>query len=264
MTPLLEVTDLSRRYAPASLFGRGPSIVGVDGVSFSLGAGEIFGVIGESGAGKSTLARLVMALDRPTSGTVRLAGDDLFALAPAELRERRQHFQMVFQDPFGSLDPRQTVGRIVAEPLSLSDHRLGRRQRRQRVVDMLADVGLPADAALHYPHQFSGGQRQRIALARALITRPRLLVADEPVSALDLSVQAQVLNLILDLRDRHGIAVLLVSHDLKVIECVADRVGVMHRGRMIEIGATGELFERPRQDYTRALLAAAPRLPGDG
>jgi peptide/nickel transport system ATP-binding protein len=254
--PLLEVAGLSRRYRPGSPFARGPEILALDDVSFGLAPGEILGIVGESGAGKSTLARLVMALDRPTAGSVRLSGESLFDMSGAELRRRRRDFQMVFQDPFASLDPRRSVGHSIAEPLGLLGTRLGRAARRDRVVEMLEDVGLSADALDRRPHAFSGGQRQRIALARALITRPKLVVADEPVSALDLSVQAQVINLILDLRDRHGIAFLFVSHDLEVIECVADRVGVMAGGRLVELAATADLFDRPGHPYTQALVAA--------
>jgi peptide/nickel transport system ATP-binding protein len=254
--PLVDVIGLVRDHVSHPLLGRPSVRRALDDVSFSLAPGEIFGIVGESGAGKTTLARLIMALDRPTAGAVVFDGDSLFELDARALQRRRRHFQMVFQDPYASLDPRQTIGRIVAEPLNVLGKRLDRRARRDRVVEMLEDVGLTSDALDRYPHAFSGGQRQRIALARALITRPKLLVADEPVSALDLSVQAQVLNLILDLRDRHGLTVLLVSHDLAVIECVADRVGVMHQGRLIETGRTAEVFDAPRQTYTASLIAA--------
>lgn len=257
--PLLAVAGLTRDYPLPSPPWRRLVHRAVDDVSFEVAAGSIFGIVGESGAGKSTLVRLLMALDRPTAGTVRFAGEDLFGLAPHDLRALRRDFQMVFQDPFGSLDPRQRVGRVVAEPLSVTGVRLSRAARRDRVVEMLEDVGLGAEALDRYPHAFSGGQRQRIALARALITRPKLVIADEPVSALDLSVQAQVINLILDLSARHGVSFVVVSHDLEVIECVADRVGVMHRGRLVEEGETAALFAAPRHPYTRQLFAAAPR-----
>ena len=258
--PLLEVRGLGRDYAERSLFGRGPVERALDEVSFTVEPGEIFGIVGESGSGKSTLARLIMALDRPSRGTVVFDGDDLFALDAAALKRRRRDIQMVFQDPYGSLDPRQRVGRIVAEPLHLVRPALDRAAARARVADMLEAVGLDPAAADRYPHQFSGGQRQRIAIARALITEPKLVVADEAVSALDLSVQAQVLNLLLDLRDRRGVSFLFVSHDLAVVDCIADRVAVMVRGRIVELGPAHDVFDAPAHPYTQRLIAAAPVL----
>jgi peptide/nickel transport system ATP-binding protein len=243
-------------------FQAAPRIKAVDDVSLTVEAGRSFGVVGESGSGKSTLARLVMALDQPDAGTVRLKGDDLFALSPRQLRRRRRDFQMVFQDPYGSLDPRHQVGRIVAEPLDALTE-LGQGERRDRVADALAAVGLPADAAQRYPHEFSGGQRQRIAISRALITRPALIVADEPVSALDVSVQAQVLNLMLDLSREHGVTYLFISHNLAVVEHVAETVAVMYRGKIVEEAPAEILFANPRHPYTEALIAAVPSLtPG--
>jgi peptide/nickel transport system ATP-binding protein len=231
----------------------------VDGVSFTLEQGGVLGIVGESGSGKSTLARLVMALGTPTSGEVLLEGQSLQALPAAALRRRRRDFQMVFQDPYGSLDPRHTVGRIVAEPLHL-DHRLGHQDREAIAADALQSVGLkPADAA-RYPHEFSGGQRQRIAIARALITGPKLLVADEAVSALDLTVQAQILRLLMRLKAEKGLTILFISHNLGVIEDISDRVGVMYAGRLIELGPTAEVLHRPQQKYTRTLLEAEPTL----
>ncbi|HEY0522308.1 MAG TPA: oligopeptide/dipeptide ABC transporter ATP-binding protein [Stellaceae bacterium] len=261
--PLLDVRGLARHYhlRPASFFGGRPVLKAVDGVDFAVAPGSIFGIVGESGCGKSTLGRLVMALDRPTGGRVLFEGEDLLALPARALARRRRGFQMVFQDPYGSLDPRQRVRTIVGEPLHLDSAAAGNRALwRERVGEALAGVGLsPADAE-KYPHEFSGGQRQRIAIARALATRPKLIVADEPVSALDLSVQAQVLNLLLDLRDRHGLALLFISHNLAVVEHVADRVAVMYRGRFVETGAASEVLHRPLHPYTRLLLDAEPNL----
>jgi peptide/nickel transport system ATP-binding protein len=229
----------------------------LDGVSFAVRPGESFGIVGASGSGKSTLARLVLALEPPTAGTVRFKGEDLFRLSPKSLRFARRHLQMVFQDPHGSLDPRHRVERVVAEPLSLLG-RLAASERRERVADALGSVGLRAADALKYPHEFSGGQRQRIAIARALITRPELIVADEPVSALDVSVQAQVLNLMMDLQERHGLAYLFISHDLSVIRHVTDRVAVLEAGRIVEEGPTAKVLTSPSHAYTQALLDAVP------
>lgn len=263
--PLLSVERLTRDYG--GILGRGslfnPAQVrhrALDGVSFAVAEGEILGVVGESGCGKSTLARLVAALDRPTAGRVVLDGAALFDLAPRVLKARRRDVQMVFQDPYGSLDPRQTIGRIVAEPLHLLDPRPGPRERAMLVAEMLGAVGLAPDTATLYPHQFSGGQRQRIAVARALITAPKLVVADEPVSALDLSIQAQVLNLILDLRQDRGTAFLFISHNLGAVQAIADRVVVMYRGRVVESGPAGQVFAAPLHPYSALLASAEPTL----
>ena len=261
--PLLEVTDLVRHYAlpREKLFGPPPTVKALNGVSFRVEAGRSLGIVGESGSGKSTIARLVMALDRPTAGSVRLLGRDLHALPKAALRAARRDVQMVFQDPYGSLDPRQTVARIVAEPLealALSE-RIGRAAQRERAAEALAAVGLRTSDLDKYPHEFSGGQRQRIAIARALITRPKLIVADEPVSALDVSVQAQVLNLMQDLQQQFGISYLLISHDLAVVNHLCDEVCVLHRGLVVERGTPHKLFTQAEHPYTQALLAAVPR-----
>ncbi|WP_174802771.1 ABC transporter ATP-binding protein [Martelella limonii] len=245
MTPLLETIALTRHYGERTA---------LSDVSLTIAAGEILGVVGESGSGKSTLARLVMALDRPTSGTVRFQGKDI--LAGRALRKMRREFQMVFQDHYGSLDPRQTIGKIVAEPLHLEP---GCLDKRERVAAMLEDVGLSADHAQRYPHEFSGGQRQRIAIARALITRPKLLVADEPTSALDVTVQAQILDLILKMRAEYGISVLLITHNIAVVDEICDRAIVMQQGRIVEEGRIPQLLDTPAQDYTRRLLSAEPR-----
>jgi peptide/nickel transport system ATP-binding protein len=233
-----------------------PHVQALRGVSLTLQSGCSLGLVGESGSGKSTLARLVMALEPPTSGSVHFMGRDLQRLSAAELRAARREFQMVFQDPYSSLDPRQRVGRIVAEPLVAA----GADARRERVAESLDAVGLrPADAD-KYPHEFSGGQRQRIAIARALITKPKLIVADEPVSALDVSVQAQVLNLLIDLQQQFGVTYLLISHDLAVVDHVCDEVAVMYAGRIVEQGAPDVLFHAAAHPYTRALMDAVPRI----
>jgi peptide/nickel transport system ATP-binding protein len=259
--PLLEVVDLVKTYAQprARLFAPRPHLRAVDGVSFFVTAGRSFGIVGESGSGKSTLARAAIALERPTSGEARLMGSALDLLSRAALRKARAHMQMIFQDPYGSLDPRQRIARIVAEPLACLDG-IPRGERAARVAEALLAVGLNAADALKYPHEFSGGQRQRIAIARALITRPRLVVADEPVSALDVSIQAQVLNLMTDLQQQFGITYLLISHDLAVVEHICDEIAVMYRGRFVETGSSEALLAAPAHPYTRALIDAAPKL----
>ena len=255
---LLEVENLVQRYRlpRERLFGAAPELVALDGVSLRIEPGRSLGVVGESGSGKSTLARAVMALERPSAGTVRFLGQDLNALSAAQLRRARRDFQMVFQDPYGSLDPRQKVLRIVAEPLDVLGAEAG--DVRARVLEALESVGLRAADLDRYPHEFSGGQRQRIAIARALVTRPRLIVADEPVSALDVSVQAQVLNLLQELQRQHGLSYLLISHDLAVVDHVCDEVLVLRKGRIVEQGSPERLFGDARHPYTRALLDAVP------
>ena len=262
--PLLLVRDLAKHYRlpREKLLSPPPRVQALSGVSFELAAGRSLGVVGESGSGKSTLARLVMALEAPSAGQVLLEGQDLHALSPAELRAAREKLQMVFQDPYGSLDPRRTVLHTVAEPLRMLEGAAPAEQR-ERAAEALDAVGLGVDALSKYPHEFSGGQRQRIAIARALITRPKLIVADEPVSALDVSVQAQVLNLMQDLQDKFGLALLFISHDLAVVDMVCDEVIVLYHGRIVERGAPATLFRQAAHPYTRALLRAVPRLkPG--
>jgi len=256
--PLLRVQDVTRAYTMPreKLTGPPPKVHALNGVSFTIEAGRSLGIVGESGSGKSTLARIVMALDRPTSGTVELLGRDLHALPRGELREARRDIQMVFQDPYGSLDPRQNVGRIVSEPLAAQG--VGRDEQRERAARVLASVGLRDNDLRKYPHEFSGGQRQRIAIARALITRPRLIVADEPVSALDVSVQAQVLNLMQDLQAEFGITYMLISHDLAVVQHLCEDVAVLWQGRIVEQGPPERLFHAPEHPYTRALIDAVP------
>ncbi len=259
--PLLEVSALVKTYRSAGVgpFARKSARPALAGVSFVVRQGRSFGIVGESGSGKSTLARIALALDRPDSGAVRLDGRSLFEAPQRELRAMRAHMQMVFQDPYGSLDPRQRIEKIVAEPLAALGG-AGRAERRARVKDALEAVGLKASDALKYPHEFSGGQRQRIAIARALITRPKLVVADEPVSALDVSVQAQALNLMSDLEREAGVTFLLISHDLAVVAHICETTAVMYRGRIVEIGKTEDLFANPAHPYTRELVDATPRL----
>ena len=258
--PLLVTERLSRHYRlpRETVLGAVHTVRALSDVSFTLHAGRNLGIVGESGSGKSTLARLVMALERPDSGSVRFNGQDLAALDASALRRARSGFQMVFQDPYGSLDPRRTVAQTVAEPLAVL-HGAGRGEQRERARDVLDAVGLRASDLDKYPHEFSGGQRQRIAIARALITRPQLIVADEPVSALDVSVQAQVLNLMQDLQQQFGISYLLISHDLAVVNHLCDEVCVLHRGIVVERGAPRQLFAHAQHPYTRALLDAVPR-----
>jgi peptide/nickel transport system ATP-binding protein len=259
--PLLEVVELEKTFllARTRWFAPRPRRRAVAGVSFVVEAGRSFGIVGESGSGKSTVARAVMALAAPTSGEVRLEGRSLFAIPRRELKASRAHFQMIFQDPYGSLDPRQSVARIVAEPLS-NLTTISRAERAARVTEALAAVGLDAASAQKYPHEFSGGQRQRIAIARALITRPKLVVADEPVSALDVSIQAQVLNLMSDLQRDAGVTYLLISHDLAVVDHICQEVAVMFRGRFVETGPADALLTAPAHPYTRELVDAAPKL----
>ena len=256
---LLQGVDLRKTYRlpRERLLGPRPLVQALDGVGFTLRRGRSLGIVGESGSGKSTLARLVMALEAPTSGQVIFDGQDLHALDADALRRARAGFQMVFQDPYGSLDPRRTVLQTVAEPLAVL-HGAGRAEQRERAAEALDAVGLRAADLDKYPHEFSGGQRQRIAIARALITRPQLIVADEPVSALDVSVQAQVLNLMQDLQDRFGVTYLFISHDLAVVDLVCDEVIVLQHGRIVEQGDPDRLFRDPQHPYTRRLLAAVP------
>jgi len=258
--PLLQVRDLTREYQMPreKLFGPPPTVKALNGVSFTIEAGRSLGIVGESGSGKSTLARLVMALDKPTAGSVTMLGRDLHTLDVSALRAARRDFQMVFQDPYGSLDPRQTVERIVGEPLAAQGDTT-RADQRKRATEVLASVGLRASDLDKYPHEFSGGQRQRIAIARALITRPRLIVADEPVSALDVSVQAQVLNLMQDLQAEFGVTYMLISHDLAVVHHLCHEVAVLWQGRIVEQGPPERLFTAAEHPYTRALLDAVPQ-----
>ncbi|MFV2073539.1 MAG: ABC transporter ATP-binding protein [Thermoanaerobaculales bacterium] len=254
--PLLRADDLHRSYPQR---GRsGGQVEAVAGVGFALGAGEAFGIVGQSGAGKSTLARLLLALETPDHGCVRFNGHLISSLPEREVRALRRGFQAVFQDPSTSLDPRLTVETIVAEPLIA--HRIGdARERRVRVRELLDRVGLPGGSEISYPSAFSGGERQRIAIARALAPEPQLLILDEPVSSLDVSVQAQILDLISELRRNLRLTIVLIAHDLAVVRDVCDRVAVMHRGRFVETGPIGKVLSQPTHPYTRTLLQAALR-----
>ncbi|GAA5153502.1 ATP-binding cassette domain-containing protein [Pseudonocardia eucalypti] len=254
--PLLDVSDVRKSFPV-----RGGRVRALDGVSLRLGRGETLGLVGESGCGKSTLARTLLLLERPDSGSVRFDGTDPFALSGKQLLDWRRRVQMVFQDPFGSLNARMTAGEIIAEPWRThrSLHRTAR-DRAARVRELLDLVGLRAGDADRHPEEFSGGQRQRIGIARALALNPDVVVCDEPVSALDLSVQAQVLNLLAELRARLGVSYLFISHDLSVVRHVADRVVVMYLGRIVERGTVDQVLERPRHPYTAALVSAAPTL----
>jgi oligopeptide/dipeptide ABC transporter ATP-binding protein len=257
--PLLEVTDL-KKYFPIrkGLLTRTVGQVhAVDGVSFSIADGETLGVVGESGCGKSTLGRTILRLMRPTSGTVKLRGIDITDLSDTALRPYRREMQIVFQDPYSSLNPRMTAGRIVGEPLII--HNVGSTgDREARVASLFERVGLPADSMAKYPHQFSGGQRQRIGIAKALALNPSLIICDEPVSALDVSIQAQVVNLLIDLQQEFGLSYLFIAHDLAVVKHISHRVAVMYLGRIVELTDKKSLFTQPLHPYSEALLSAIP------
>ena len=258
--PLLEVRDLVKHFPiRRGLFARVSGVVrAVDGVSLSIASGRTLALVGESGSGKTTTGRCILRLVDPTSGSIRFAGTDLLALAPRDLRKMRRQIQVIFQDPYGSLNPRMRIGSIVREPLDIHRIGRGRRERDEMVAALLRRVGIDPAAMRRFPHEFSGGQRQRIGVARALALRPRLIVADEPVSALDVSVQAQVINLLVDLQEEFGIAYLFIAHDLAVVERIADRVAVMYLGRIAEEAAVGEIFKNPLHPYTKALMQAIP------
>jgi ABC-type oligopeptide transport system ATPase subunit len=229
----------------------------VDDVTFEIGEGETLGLVGESGSGKSTTGYCVLQLLKPTGGTVQFMGKELTTMGRTDLRELRKEMQIVFQDPYSSLNPRQTVGKIVEEPMGVHGHGT-RRARERRVRDLLETVGFNPDFTNRYPHEFSGGQRQRIGIARALALNPRLIVCDEPVSALDVSIQAQILNLLKDLQRDLGLAYLFVAHDLAVVRTMSDRIAVMNRGKIVETGEAEDVYSNPQEDYTKALLAAVP------
>lgn len=256
---LLEITDLVKHYPVRSgILRRAVGTVhAVDGVSFTVGVGETLGLVGESGCGKSTVARSVLRLVEPTSGSIRLNGLDITHLGKADLRPHRRSMQIVFQDPFASLNPRMTAGDIVGEPLTVHGLAAGDK-KRERVAELFEQVGLRPDQMQNYPHQFSGGQRQRICIARALSLGPSLIVCDEPVSALDVSIQAQVINLLIDLQRKHDFSYLFIAHDLAVVAHISHRVAVMYLGRIVEIAGKSELFANPRHPYTQALLASVP------
>ena len=253
MSALLEVKDLSKVYAS----GTGAKVRALDKVSFTLLPGEVLGIVGESGCGKSTLGRCLLRLIEPSEGQVLFEGADLMRLDGQAMKRHRANLQMVFQDPFGSLNPRHRVGTILREPLDV--HGIGNgASRRARVRELLDLVGLPESAAERYPHEFSGGQRQRVAIARALALEPKLIIADEPVAALDVSIQSQIINLIAELRAKLRLSLIFISHDLSVIRHVSDRIAVMYLGRICEIGRAASVLEHPAHPYTRALASAAP------
>jgi ABC-type oligopeptide transport system ATPase subunit len=254
--PLLEVIDLHKSYTDQ----RGQKVDAVRGVSFSLMPGEVLGIVGESGCGKTTLGRIILRLMEPTSGRILLEGRDFLKLSGTALKTARRDMQMIFQDPFGSLNPRHKVGDIIGEPLVVHRIHPDRNAVLSRVRELLEIVGLPQTAMQRYPHEFSGGQRQRIAIARALALNPKLIIADEPVSALDVSIQSQIINLVSDLRAEFGLALIFISHDLSVIRHVSDTIAVMHHGVFVETGPAQALFNNPRHTYTKALLSAIPKL----
>jgi oligopeptide/dipeptide ABC transporter ATP-binding protein len=257
--PLLQVQDLKTHFpVKGGVFLRPTGTAkAVDGVSFELGASETFGLVGESGCGKTTLGKTIVRLVRPTEGRILFEGTDLASLSTRGMKPVRRHLQMIFQDPVESLNARHTVGESLEEPFII--HGLGDAKERQRsVAELLERVGLPRDSTHRYPFEFSGGQRQRIGIARALALRPRLIVCDEPVSALDVSIQSQVLNLLVDLQRDFGLSYLFIAHNLAVVKHVSDRIGVMYLGRIVELGGADEVYANPRHPYTRALIAAIP------
>jgi oligopeptide/dipeptide ABC transporter ATP-binding protein len=259
---LLQVEGLRKWYTLGGGWLGKPaqSVKAVDGVSFDIRRGEVLSLVGESGSGKSTIGRAILNLDAPTAGQVHFDGKPLVGLTRRQMRPLRRAMQMVFQDPYSSLNPKQTVEELLSAPLEIHTPELTLQQRRDRIDTVLKTVGLNPAHRSRYPHEFSGGQRQRIGIARALMTEPELLVADEPVSALDVSVQAQVINLLLELKQRLGLTMLFISHDLAVVGHISDRIAVMYLGRLVEIGDAESLLNNPRHPYTRALMAAVPNL----
>lgn len=273
MTPLLDVKDLTKTFHLSGGFfdrlrfnnGRFSAehriVSAVNGVTFSINPGEVFALVGESGCGKSTVAKTIARIYQPDSGEIRIDGQDIAKLGYREMRPLRKKLQMIFQDPYASLNPRRRVRDIVMEPmLEQASRKASRREMEEKTIELLAKVGLNSEHAARYPHQFSGGQRQRIGIARALSVHPRLIIADEPVSALDVSIQAQILNLMMDLRDDFGLSYLFVSHDLSVVHHIADRIGVMYLGFMVETAPRDNLYKTPLHPYTQALLSAAPSI----
>lgn len=258
--PLIEVQDLKMHFpVKEGLFSRSRRAVrAVDGVSFQVMPGETIGLVGESGCGKSTLGKCIVRLNQPTAGTIRFEGTDLAGLSPAQMKPHRRHLQMIFQDPVESLNARHTVGEILAEPFII--HQIGDAAfRRKKVLELLGKVGLPSNAAERYPFEFSGGQRQRIGIARAIALEPRAIVCDEPVSALDVSIQSQVLNLLLDLQREMGLSYLFIAHNLAVVKHVSDRIAIMYLGRIVEFADSETIYRDPRHPYTRALISAIPQ-----
>ncbi|MEP0962084.1 MAG: oligopeptide/dipeptide ABC transporter ATP-binding protein [Roseobacter sp.] len=260
---ILEAVNVAKHFGGTSgWLSRTPTVLAVDGVSLRVRRGETFAIVGESGCGKSTLARVLMRLLAPTSGNVLFDGREVSAISGPDLQKLRQEMQFIFQDPFSSLNPRMSVGKLVGEPLEVHAPELSAQERRDKVAELLRKVGLRAEYAGRYPHEFSGGQRQRIGIARALASGPKLIIGDEPVSALDVSVQAQVINLLGDLSRDMGLTLVIIAHDLSVIRHMSDRVAVMYLGQIVESGRTEDVYTAPRHPYTRALLASIPSMGG--
>lgn len=253
---MLELRDIRKTFRKGD-----QTVVAVDGVSLDIPDGQILGLVGESGCGKSTLSRIIMQLLTPDSGSVKLAGTELTKLPKSQIRQHRLDFQMVFQDPYASLNPRLTIFSTLGEALQQRHPKLKGEELRKRVGELLETVGLPADQMQRYPHEFSGGQRQRIAIARALAPEPRIIIADEPVSALDVSIQSQILNLLRRLQKDLGLTMLFISHDLAVVRYLADHINVMYKGKIVESGDAEEVFNNPKEAYTQQLLSAVPILP---
>lgn len=250
--PILQVKNLSKHFKVESGF-----LQAVDGLNFDIYKGETFGLVGESGCGKSTAGRTILRLYEPTSGEVLFEGQDIYALSPKEMKEHRKEMQMIFQDPYASLDPRMTVEEIIAEPLVI--YGIGnKKERRERVIELLEMVGLSAEHSLRFPHEFSGGQRQRIGIARSLALKPKFIICDEPISALDVSIQAQVVNLLKDVQKKLGLTLLFIAHDLSMVRYISDRVAVMYLGKLMEVGTTEDFYSNPLHPYTKALLSAIP------
>lgn len=256
---LLQVQDIRKEFIQKKVFSGGPPVAvkAVDGISLTVNAGEIIGIVGESGCGKSTLGRVILKLQNPTSGTIMFEGQDITAYSEAQMRPLRRHMQLIFQDPYASLNPRMNILHSISAPLDAFETGT-RSERYDKVLSMMEQVGLPADFINKYPHEMSGGQRQRVAIARAMITQPKFVVCDEPVSALDVSVRAQVLNLMRRMQRQYGMAYLFISHDLSVIRYLCDRVEVLYLGHIVESATKKELFENPLHPYTKALMEAIP------
>ncbi|MBT3359160.1 MAG: ABC transporter ATP-binding protein [Rhodospirillales bacterium] len=264
-TPLLKVNDLVKRFSirSGSLFGTPKVVHAVEGVSFHLDEGETLGLVGESGSGKSTVGRLLLRLISQTSGTVDFRGENIFELTLADFKKYRREMQMIFQDSMSSLNPRYTVGEIVGEPFRVYDDTLGKAERLDKVRELLEQVGLDGSYVTRFPHEFSGGQRQRIGIARAIAVNPKLIIADEPVSALDVSVQSQVLNLLQDLKERYGLSYLFIAHDLAVVKHMSQRVAVMYLGKIVETAPSSEIYDKPAHPYTQMLIKAVPKAKVD-
>ena len=258
--PLLEARNIETEFkvSGTGLFQPKRRLRAVADVSFSLKEGETLGVVGESGCGKSTLGRSLLRLIEPTAGQIVWQGSDIAGLPAEEMRQKRRDMQMIFQDPIASLDPRMTIGDIIAEPLTVFERALSKTERRNRVLEVMDTVGLAGDMLNRYPHEFSGGQAQRIGIARAIVTRPKLVVCDEPVSALDVSIQAQIINLLQELKRKFGLTMIFISHDLSIMRLISDRIMVLYLGRVVELADKAALFADPKHPYTRALLSAAP------